>query len=157
MSFISLSYFMLILFSRCKDTHFFINRLSFHSFFCIFVLGITRWTDFPWNWLTDLGWLNWIGLHCFVHIPNLVYTVTVLVYTLRHIRLFLFTAGLIWLSPCFSLLGDNPEWLLFWRCKMWYLDTISDAGHRRSWYSRAIAILSVSSKTYLSVSTSFHS
>ena len=31
----------------------------------------------------------------FVHIPNLVYIVTVLVYTLRHIRLFLFTAGLI--------------------------------------------------------------
>jgi len=44
-----------------------------------------------------------------VHIPDLVYTVTVLVYTLRHIHLFLFTAVLFWLTPCLSLLGDNPE------------------------------------------------
>ena len=74
-------------------------------------------SDFPWNWLTDLGWLNWIGLHCLPHIPNLVYTVTVWVYTLSHIPLFLSTAALVWLTPCFSLLGDNPEWLFFWRCK----------------------------------------
>ena len=40
---------------------------------------------------------------------------------------------------------------------MWYLDTISDAGQPRSTYSRAIAILSSSSKTNLLISSLRHS
>ena len=41
--------------------------------------------------------------------PNLVYTITVSVYTFRLFHLFPFTVVRIWLTPCFSLLGDNPE------------------------------------------------
>ena len=57
----------------------------------IFMNMCPLFIDFPWNWLTDLGRLNRIGLHCFVHIPNLVYTITDSVYTFRFLRLFGFT------------------------------------------------------------------